>query len=131
MAKNIKLELDLAKLSVSGDENKLMIIIDNLMSNAIKFSPYGGVIKIILKQYGSEVVFDVVDSGPGIDSTDRNKVFDPFYQGRILPEGYVKGTGIGLSVVAEYVKLHDGKIEIIDSESEGAHFRVTFPIRSV
>ncbi len=130
MAKNIKLELDLAELTVFGDEEKLLVIIDNLLSNAVKFSPYGGAIKIILKQDGENAVLDVMDSGPGVDPSDKDKVFDPFYQGRALPQGVVKGTGIGLSVVAEYVRLHSGKIEIIDGEAKGAHFRVTLPMRS-
>jgi two-component system sensor histidine kinase GlrK len=130
MAKNIKLELDLAKLTAFGDEEKLMVITDNLLSNAVKFSPCGGAIKIVLKQDGESAVLDVVDSGPGIDPSDRDKVFAPFYQGRALPHGYVKGTGIGLSVVAEYVRLHGGRIEIIDGEVKGAHFRVTLPMRS-
>jgi two-component system sensor histidine kinase GlrK len=130
MAKNIKLELCLTELVVSGDEDKLMIIIDNLLSNAVKFSPYGGIIKIILKQDGENAVLDVMDSGPGIDPADKDKIFDPFYQGQVLPQGYVKGTGIGLSVVAEYVRLHGGKIEIVDGEAKGAHFRVILPMQS-
>jgi two-component system sensor histidine kinase GlrK len=130
MAKNIKLELCLTELVVSGDEDKLMVIVDNLLSNAVKFSPYGGVIKIVLKQDGENAVLDVIDTGPGIDSADKDKVFDPFYQGRALPQGYVKGTGIGLSVVAEYVRVHGGRIEIIEGEEKGAHFRVILPMRS-
>ncbi len=130
MAKNIKLELGLTELTVSGDEDKLMVIVDNLLSNAIKFSPYGGVVRLILKQDGDHAVLDVMDSGSGIDSMDKDKVFDPFYQGKVLPQGYVKGTGIGLSVVAEYVRLHGGKIEIIDGETKGAHFHVILPMRS-
>jgi two-component system sensor histidine kinase GlrK len=124
MAKNIKLDLSLAELTVFGDEDKITIMIDNLLSNAVKFSPYGGIIKIVLRQERESAVLEVIDSGPGIDPVDKDKVFDPFYQGRAFPQGYIKGTGIGLSVVAEYVKLHGGKIQIVDDEAKGAHFRV-------
>jgi two-component system sensor histidine kinase GlrK len=130
MAKHIKLESNLIKLTVSGDQGKLMVIVDNLLSNAVKFSPYGGRITINMSEDGINAVLDVIDSGPGIDPADKEKVFDPFYQGRVLPQGHVKGTGIGLSVAAEYVRLHGGKIEIIDVPAEGANLRVTLPIQS-
>jgi two-component system sensor histidine kinase GlrK len=130
MAKNIKLELSLADPAVSGDEEKLTAIVDNLLSNAVKFSPYEGVIRVRLSRGEGLAVLDVVDSGPGIDPEERDKVFEPFYQGRIAPEGYVKGTGIGLSVVAEYVKLHNGTIQVVDGVDGGAHFRVSIPLLS-
>jgi len=130
MAKNIKLELSLADLPVSGDEEKVTVIVDNLLSNAVKFSPYGGGIRVRLSRDEGWAVLDVIDSGPGIEPEERDKVFEPFYQGRIAPEGYVKGTGIGLSVVAEYVRLHNGTIQIIDGPDGGAHFRVSVPLQA-
>ncbi|HUJ78975.1 MAG TPA: HAMP domain-containing sensor histidine kinase [Nitrospiria bacterium] len=129
MAKNIKLELSLADLSVYGDEEKVTAIVDNLISNAVKFSPYEGLVRIKLSSQEGLAVLEVIDSGPGIASEERDKVFEPFYQGRITPNGYVKGTGIGLSVVAEYVKLHSGTIQVID-EQVGARFRVSLPVQS-
>lgn len=128
ISKGIKLELDLQEFTLSGDEEKLTVIIDNLLSNAVKFSPYGGDICIRLKQEGDQAVLDVMDSGPGIDQEEREKVFEPFYQGRAIPKGYVKGTGIGLSVVKEYVTAHQGQIEVIVEQTKGAHFRITLPI---
>jgi two-component system sensor histidine kinase GlrK len=130
MAKNIKLELSLTDVTVSGDEEKLTAIVDNLLSNAVKFSPYEGVIRVQLTQGGAHAVLDVADSGPGIDPEERGKVFEPFYQGRITPDGHVKGTGIGLSVVGEYVKLHSGDVRVVDGQAGGAHFRVTLPIQA-
>jgi len=128
MAKSIRLELNLGEVCISGDEEKLTTILDNLLSNAIKFSSYGGQIRIRLKREGPNAVLDIQDSGPGIHPDDRDRVFDAFYQGGVLPEGYMKGTGIGLSVVAEYVRLHHGSIEIMDGETQGAHFRVILPV---
>ncbi|MBI3621800.1 MAG: histidine kinase [Nitrospirae bacterium] len=129
MAKNIKLELSLAEVAVAGDEEKLTAIVDNLLSNAVKFSPYEGVIRIQLIRRDTHAVLDVADSGPGIDPGERGKVFEPFYQGRITPEGRVKGTGIGLSVVGEYVTLHGGDVCVVDGRAGGAHFRVTLPLK--
>lgn len=129
MVKNIKLELRLADVTVAGDTEKLMTIIDNLFSNAVKFSPEGGIIKVSLIQNGNQVLLDIMDSGPGIDPSEREKVFEPFYQGRITPDGHVKGTGIGLSVVAEYVRMHGGSIHVVDSQANRANFRVMLPVQ--
>jgi two-component system sensor histidine kinase GlrK len=130
MSKNLTLELRLDDLTVAGDEEKITVVVDNLLSNAVKFSPYGGIIRIRLAADGDHATLDVIDAGPGVPPDERDRVFDPFYQGSVVPDGYVKGTGIGLSVVAEYVRLHGGTIEIVDGPSAGAHFRVRFPGRA-
>jgi two-component system sensor histidine kinase GlrK len=70
---------------------------------------------------------DVVDQGPGIPVADRVRIFEPFYQGRDAGAGPVRGTGIGLSVVKEYVFGHGGSIEVVDSP-KGAHLRVRLPL---
>jgi two-component system sensor histidine kinase GlrK len=73
---------------------------------------------------------DVADSGPGIPREDREHVFDAFYTGRAARGTAVKGTGIGLSVVLEFVAAHGGTVQIVDGEFAGAHFRITMPIRA-
>jgi two-component system sensor histidine kinase GlrK len=75
------------------------------------------------------LLLDVMDSGPGIPADDRNRIFEAFYQGKTPQGGHVKGTGIGLSVVTEFVNAHGGSIEILESKSGGAHFRVRLPLR--
>jgi two-component system sensor histidine kinase GlrK len=77
---------------------------------------------------GSEVLIDVADEGPGITPQEREKVFDPFYQGSAKPRGPVKGTGLGLAIVREYVLAHRGKVQIMQDRPAGAHFRVSLPI---
>lgn len=131
LARGIYFDLDLADQTISGDEDKLTAVIDNLISNAVKFSPINGKIRILLGQEGDNAVLDVIDSGPGIDPEDKGRVFDPFYQGRQFPEGNIEGTGIGLSLAKEYVMAHRGKIEIVDDEEKGAHLRVKLPIYPV
>ena len=64
-----------------------------------------------------------MDSGPGIPPDERNRIFEAFYQGKTPQGGHVKGTGIGLSVVTEFVNAHGGSIEILEAKSGGAHFR--------
>jgi two-component system sensor histidine kinase GlrK len=70
----------------------------------------------------------VSDSGPGIDAEERARIFKPFYQGSAPVIGPVQGTGIGLSIVQEYVRDHGGRIEVGDSALGGACFRVMLPL---
>jgi two-component system sensor histidine kinase GlrK len=82
-------------------------------------------------QVGEALVLDVADNGPGIPEEDRAHIFDAFYTGRAAKGGSLKGTGIGLSVVLEFVNAHGGSVQIIDGEFPGAHFRITMPIHAL
>jgi two-component system sensor histidine kinase GlrK len=130
--RGIKLELDVAPIGVRADEGKLRLVLENLISNAIKFTPAKGTIAIRANIEGSDLVVEVADSGPGIATEDRGRIFEAFYQGRRLQGGPVGGTGIGLSVVHECVQAHGGSIELKaenESRSGGAHFVVRLPLR--
>ena len=74
------------------------------------------------------LVLDVADTGPGISKDERSAIFDAFYSGRAPIAGHLKGTGIGLSVVSEFVQAHGGSIEIVDEKFPGAHFRLRLPL---
>jgi two-component system sensor histidine kinase GlrK len=102
---------------------------DNLLSNAVKFTPRGGTISIAARSERSQLVLEVMDSGPGIPAEERTRIFEAFYQGKAPQGGHVKGTGIGLSVVTEFVNAHGGSIQILESKAGGAHFRVRLPLR--
>ena len=128
MARSIQIDADLIDQSVSGDEDKLIAVVDNLVSNAVKFSPVNSTINIRLRQKGDALELDIIDAGPGIDPEDKGRVFDPFYQGRRQPDSHVEGTGIGLSLAREYVLAHHGDISIVENGSKGAHLRVRLPI---
>jgi two-component system sensor histidine kinase GlrK len=130
-AKNLSLNLAATEINIEADENKLEAIVDNLLSNAIKFSPQGGTIRVQIRRRGADIVIDVMDEGPGIFPEDRNRVFEPFYQGGSEYTGPVKGTGLGLAIVQEYVNAHHGSVEIIVDGNPGAHLRVTLPWRRV
>ena len=105
------------------------MILDNRRSDAIKFTPRGGTIGIHAGAERDQLVLDVVDSGPGIPPEERHRIFEAFYQGKTPQGGHVKGTGIGLSVVTEFVNAHSGSIEILEAKTGGAHFRVRLPMR--
>jgi len=127
-AKDIVLRVDCPPISLDADENKLEVILDNLVSNAVKFSPPFGEVAIAARVNGKEVLIDVADQGPGIAPQERDKVFEPFYQGSAKPRGPVKGTGLGLAIVREYVVAHRGRVQIIEDAPTGAHFRISLPM---
>jgi two-component system sensor histidine kinase GlrK len=129
VAQRVRLDVQVEDLTPLADRPKLRLILDNLLSNAIKFTPRGGTISIHARREREQLVIDVVDSGPGIPPDERNRIFEAFYQGKTPQGGHVKGTGIGLSVVTEFVNAHGGSIEILEAATGGAHFRVRLPLR--
>lgn len=129
MSRKIKIDLICPNLLLECDKQKIGIIIDNLLSNAIKFSPQGGCIKISALQMDQTIHFNIIDNGCGIDVADENKIFEPFYQGRIKPNNHIRGTGLGLSIAREYALAHGGNIELVKHRGQGAHFRLTLPIQ--
>lgn len=124
--KSLKIELLCPDLSIECDQQKLGIIMDNLLSNAIKYSPVGGQIKIRVKEINDTIRLDVIDSGPGIDPTDRERIFDAFYQGRKAPQSHIRGTGLGLAIAREYALAHSGTLELTELEA-GTCFRLALP----
>ena len=124
----IRIADSLPRLTV--DVGRLELVFVNLLSNAVKFSPAGGVIRIVGRVDSGAIQLEVADQGPGIAPVDRERIFEPFYQGRNDGAGPVRGTGIGLSVVKEYVFGHGGSIEVVDGR-RGAHLRVRLPLAGV
>ncbi len=128
LSQRVRLDVKIEDITLVADRGKLRLILDNLLSNAVKYSPKGGTIHIGARAAGSDLVLDVADSGPGIPREDRAHIFDAFYTGRAARGTSVKGTGIGLSVVLEFVSAHGGTVQIIDGQFPGAHFRITMPL---
>jgi two-component system sensor histidine kinase GlrK len=117
-------------ITLEADFEKLRIMLDNLISNAAKFSPEGGVIRIEARSVGQHMLLDVADDGPGIPPAERERVFDPFYRGRNVAGGPLRGSGIGLSIVRDYAQAHGGTVEVVDEPARsGARLRVTLPLR--
>jgi two-component system sensor histidine kinase GlrK len=131
ISQRVRLDVKIDDLMLRADRGKLRLIFENLVSNAIKYSPKGGTIFIHAAAKEGQLRIDVADSGPGIPKADRERIFDAFYTGKSPSGGFVKGTGIGLSVVMEFVNAHGGTIEIVDGVHPGAHFRLYMPVISV
>jgi two-component system sensor histidine kinase GlrK len=126
-AKHLRLDINVQDLTLNADAEKLRVMLDNLVSNAIKFSPVEATIRISARRHGEHIDIEVMDQGPGISVEERKLVFEPFYRGRHAADTLVKGTGIGLSVVREYAQMHGGTAEVVDSTS-GAHVRLRLPV---
>jgi signal transduction histidine kinase len=120
--------------SFRADGEKLRDVLENLVMNAIRFTPNGGVIKIrVSRQLGDHVSFAVQDQGPGIGENDLPHIFEPFYSGgdemqhSSGAEGDAKGVGLGLAIVRNFVEMHGGEVNV-SSGPHGSVFTVTVPI---
>ncbi|MEO8121352.1 MAG: HAMP domain-containing sensor histidine kinase [Rhodoferax sp.] len=114
------------RLLVEVDSEKIGTVVANLLSNAIRYSPLKGVIRLELSSLPGLVRIDIHDQGIGVAMADRERIFEPFYRGERQPADLVRGSGIGLSIVHEYMAAHGGRIELLP-EQAGAHFRIEFP----
>lgn len=128
IAKRLQVTVDGPDVSVYGDEEQLRVLVDNLLSNAIKHTPEQGSIHLFVADYAGTLVLDVIDSGPGISKDEKEKVFEAYYSGKNPGKGYIRGSGLGLSIAREFVEAHHGTIEVVAEDARnGGHFRVRLP----
>lgn len=121
---DVILRMDIEPARVEGNSRHLRAIVDNLLSNALKYSPCGGAVDVVLGVKDGLVTLDVSDQGPGVRSEDAAHVFDWFYTGPQPVHSLVAGTGMGLAIAQEYARQHHGEIRLVPSRG-GAHFRLT------
>lgn len=126
LAHGLRISVEGEPVWLQVDREKMASAIGNLLLNAIRFSPQGGTIRLVVLSLPGRVSVDIVDQGPGVALADRDRIFEPFYRGERQPEGAVRGTGIGLSIVHEYIVAHGGRVELL-AGSPGAHFRIELP----
>lgn len=126
VARGLALQVEVANFALVADGERLRVVIDNLLSNAIKFSPQGGTIALTWKTENGHAVLEVADEGRGVAAEERERVFDPFYQGGARGVSAVKGSGLGLSIAREHVLAHGGRIEVV--AGPGSRFRVLLPL---
>src|SRR5918996_5490598 len=130
--KGLRLLVDAQTATVEADPEKLRSIVDNLISNAIKFTPPGGTISVRARAMAGEAVIEVMDTGPGVPAEERESIFNLFFRGRTKADsgpGGIKGSGLGLAIARELVEAHGGQIAVV-AGGAGGHFRVTLPRRS-
>lgn len=123
---------DRKEIIMAFDKDKLEKILMNLLGNAFKFTPSYGSINVSLEQVGDEkpmLRIKVADTGPGIDDKDKEFIFDSFFQANDSGDPQIQvGNGLGLSMVKEYVKLHQGSVRVTDNVEKGSVFIIDLPI---
>lgn len=125
-ARELQIGIEGKAVQAEVDRDKLGTVMANLLSNAIRFSPAGGRIRIRLSRLAELVRIDLEDEGPGIALDDQARIFEPFYRGERQPPQAVRGSGIGLSIVHEYIAAHGGRVQLLP-DGPGAHFRIELP----
>ena len=125
--KQIVLERSLDPAPILGDERRVGQIIDNLLSNALRYTDAGGRVALDVHRSGDEAVLEVTDTGIGIPAHDLPYIFERFWRGERSRARKTGGAGIGLAIVRELVRAHDGRIDVESRPGEGTRFRVSLP----
>ncbi len=125
-AKSIDFDVDIDDIDYEGYETLMHHIWSNLISNAVKFSPKNGEIRINLKRNDGKLIFTVEDNGPGISDEAKKHIFDKFYQADTSHK--VDGNGLGLALVKRILDVCEGSISAENREEGGCRFTVTLPV---
>jgi len=120
--KNLDLQVDLTKLTYTGDANLLLLVWRNLIENAVKFTPDGGTISVLLYSENSDICVKIADTGCGMSPEVCQHVFDKFYQADTAR--MTSGNGLGLALVQRIVELHNGSVTVISEPLKGTAFTV-------
>lgn len=127
-AHGVSLSLETLPLQpVAGDPTRIAQLLDVLLSNAIKFTPDGGSVRLQIRPVAEGVEIEVADTGVGVADSDRQRLFERFYRASGVTDRAVPGTGIGLTIARGIAEAHDGSIECTSVEGVGSTFRVVLP----
>jgi signal transduction histidine kinase len=117
--------------AVFGESGRLGQLLDNLVSNAVKFTPHGGSVSVSVKAENGAVVLEVADSGIGIPESERARLFERFFRASTAVSRQIPGTGLGLHIAQAIVDAHGGRITVSSVVGEGTTFRVELPPATV
>lgn len=123
-------DIDSSLTEITADVEKFKSILYNLVENSIKFTPEGGKVVIRAIPEGNDVRISVSDTGIGIPEPEKERIFEPFFQVDGSATRSYGGTGLGLMLVKEYVKLHDGHIWVESEPGKGSTFTFTIPLKT-
>ena len=125
LQKGLTVEGDLDQVDYYGNEELVEHIWSNLLSNAIRFTPSGGQITVVLRQSEGEITVSVSDTGIGMDEETQRHIFEKFYRAAPYPDS--RGNGLGLSIVRRVVALCGGRVAVFSRPGNGSTFTVTLP----
>jgi signal transduction histidine kinase len=113
---------------IAGDRARIAQLLDNLVSNAIKFTPEKGRVDVRVLTLKKQAVLEVRDSGMGIPAGEQAFLFDRFFRTSTATEQAIQGTGLGLAISKAIVEAHSGRITVASQQGAGTTFRVTLPL---
>jgi signal transduction histidine kinase len=125
---SVVLHCELELVVVVGDELRLEQVMQNLVHNAIKYSPNGGLVTVTLLHQEHRAAIVVQDQGIGIPAAAQSRLFERFYRAGNVDGLPIAGMGIGLYVVQEIVRRHGGEVKVTSREGEGSTFTVLLPL---
>lgn len=128
LSKDLKLEMRLMDVMFFGNVKEVEDIFENIFSNAVKFSPVGGVVGCVMEITGNQVSCLIHDEGPGIPEDEAEKIFSPYYTIEDEARGNEEGSGLGLAIAREYVENYGGTIEVVRCGEPGGRFCVMLPL---
>ena len=125
----LNIELPKGPLVCNCDCGRLSQVMNNLISNAIKYSPNGGVVKVKVWEESNQIVCSVTDQGMGVSQVDLENIFKPFHRSRAT-KGTIPGIGLGLSASRRIVELHGGELKVESTFGKGSTFYVVLPVQT-
>jgi two-component system NtrC family sensor kinase len=128
--KNIKLDVAIAKelKGIRANPIRIRQMMDNLVGNAIKYTPADGSVHVILSAQDQQIILKIEDTGPGIPPEEQARVFEKFFRATNAPE-HVEGSGLGLAIVKSIVESHQGRVWVESIVGKGSTFIVILPVQ--
>jgi signal transduction histidine kinase len=131
-ARGVELACEASDVPVmKADKGRMFQLLDNLVSNAIKFTPEGGDVRVSLARVNGFVRLEVADNGIGIDADEQQRLFERFFRASTASDQQIPGTGLGLYIARAIVEAHDGSISVESVPGEGTSFRIDLPVEHV
>jgi signal transduction histidine kinase len=127
-AKNIVLQVEAGTLDAVADRPQLVRIVDNLVTNAVKFTHEGGTVRLAARSEGASAILEVADTGVGVPSSELPDLFNRFFRGRNAIEEAVPGSGLGLAISQVIAEAHGSTIEVESTPGAGSTFRLALPL---
>ena len=116
------------RMLVLGDRVRLAQVVDNLLSNALKFTPAGGTVELWVAGEGDQALLAIADSGIGMSRSEQERVFSRFFRASSAVREGIPGTGLGLAIAKTFVEAHGGEISVESAEGAGTTFQLRFPL---
>ncbi len=113
---------------VAGEIRLIERVLDNLLDNALRFTPAGGEVSVSCARTGANAIVRIIDTGRGLSVVDHRRLFTRFYRGSQFPDSMSNRAGLGLSIARRIVELHRGAITAVDTAGRGAEFLVSLPV---